>query len=108
MESTSISLTLIALAALGGGLAGLVSGFLTAVVALQWKRARNNALIRRGEPPFKDEILLPFHKPGAAFGALTAAIAASFLGLSAAVILGAAAFPAFYTVVAVGAFIAYR
>lgn len=75
------ALETLAAAALGA-LAGGVHGFVFGVLTLAWRRARNVALVQRGEPAIKDAIRPPFEGPGLVVGALASAIDARVVRFS--------------------------
>ncbi|MCO4747070.1 MAG: hypothetical protein KC912_19900 [Proteobacteria bacterium] len=58
---------------LGGAIAGGFGGIAASITLLQGKRIRNGRRAAQGEAPFKDETLVPLHKPGAVLGAITGA-----------------------------------
>ncbi|HEY1549358.1 MAG TPA: hypothetical protein VGG28_16140 [Kofleriaceae bacterium] len=62
----------------GGALIGALAGFFAAVIALAARRGRNDVLVRRGRPPFRDCVLpTPFVPLSAVVGGVSAAVIAA-------------------------------
>ena len=86
----------IAIAALIGIAAGLVGGFVAGVFHITAKRLRSARAIRRGEPPYKDQVFQPMF-PVFAIGGLIGGLVGGAIGdwTYGAAILGGLALPAF-------------
>ena len=88
-------LGLAAAGALAGSAAGAAGALVLAILQLVAKRLRNAALVRRGEPPYRDVIFTPapFVVVLGGLGALAGALTAALVGAwwPAAALAGAAA-----------------
>lgn len=91
----------VALAAAGAGVGGAIAGIVLAVIALHIKRLRNDVLVRRGKPVYRDVVFSRAFVPlAAAFSIIVGGALGAFVSTPRAIAIGALA-PASLLVVVV-------
>lgn len=81
------------IAAVGGAVAAAIAGFIAAIVQLQMKRLRNGRRVKAGQPPYRDCVLIGWHKACPFVGAPASGVLAIWLGIPWAIAIGGLSAP---------------
>lgn len=98
VERGIVSVMQVVYGALVGLAAGVVAGFAVAILHLAAKQWRNSRLIARGEPGYKDCVLVPLWLPGGVLGLGLGAIASAIWSELHVAAIAGAALPALFLI----------